>query len=149
MTLRSKWKVQTIAVAYQNICQGALPWVALGNFMNEWFDYSINERESLIHDPLLIPEETTKETIQWAAFCAASVEYLCEKYQVACPSWVEKPEYILSEPWFAYDVPGLVNPRVREYFLTTTPPAFQRRNIFCGDRVFANKYEFAQSYQER
>jgi predicted amidohydrolase YtcJ len=27
-------------MTYEDICQGEQPWVALGNFMNEWFDYA-------------------------------------------------------------------------------------------------------------
>jgi len=33
-------QLQTMACAYQEICQGEEPWVALGNFMNYWFDYA-------------------------------------------------------------------------------------------------------------
>ncbi len=67
-------QVQTMALTYQAICQGESPWVALGNFMNEWFDYAIVQRAQLIADPLTLPEEPDTDALRWAAFCAASVE---------------------------------------------------------------------------
>jgi len=149
MPLRSTWKVQTIALAYRDICQGQMPWVALGNFMNEWFDYSLDSRESLIIDELPIPEQETQETLQWAAFCAAAVEYLCEQYQVSCPAWVDHPKYVLPEKWLAVEHPELLSTRGRDHRITTTPATFAKRNIYCGDRVFANKYEFAKAFRER
>jgi hypothetical protein len=33
-------------------------------------------------------------------------------------------------------------PRVQEKLRRTTPEPFAKRNIFCGDRVFNNKYEY-------
>src|SRR6266849_6171213 len=53
---------------------GESPWVALGNFMNEWFDYAIVQRAQRIADPLTLPEEPDTDALRWAAFCAASVE---------------------------------------------------------------------------
>ena len=80
-----------------------------------------------------------------AAFGAASVEWLCRRYGVPCPSWVYNPAYSLPEPWF--DSPGAHKPRVRERLLQQTPEPFARRNVYCGNRIFANKYEFAEQYQ--
>ena len=34
------------------------------------------------------PADASIDTLRWAAFCAASVEWLCARYRVACPSWV-------------------------------------------------------------
>jgi hypothetical protein len=137
-------QIHTIAFAYREICEGQMPWVALGNFMNEWFDYSIDAREFLVTEDLPMPMMETQKTIQWAAFCAASVEFLCEKYQIDCPNWPFNPKYYLSEVWFSDPVPGLVNPKVQEYIIGSTPQPYIRRNIYCGGRVFANKYDFAR-----
>ncbi len=41
-------QLQTMAVAYAEICQGEDPWIALGNFMNDWFDYAKDRREQLV-----------------------------------------------------------------------------------------------------
>jgi hypothetical protein len=110
---------QTMAQTYRAICQGETPWVALGNFMNAWFDYASDQRASLVTDPLMLPDEPDTNTLRWATFCAASVEWLCERYGIACPSWVEKPIYALPEPW--YDSPAACVRQVRERLRSQTP----------------------------
>ena len=112
-------RLQTMAVAYEEICQGEDPWIALGNFMNHWFDYSKDRREQLVADPISLPETPSSDTFHWAVFCAASVEWLCERYGVACPSWVYNPAYHLPEPWF--DSPGAHKPQVRTRLIEQTP----------------------------
>lgn len=136
---------QTMALTYQAISLGERPWVALGNFMNEWFDYAKEQRAQLIADPLTLQEEPGIDALRWAAFCAAAVEWLCARYEIPCPSWVYNSAYSLPEPWF--DSPGAQKPQVRERLIRQTPEPFARRNVYCGNRVFANKYEFAEQYQ--
>ncbi len=143
--MKTRDRVQSMALTYQVICQGEKPWVALGNFMNEWFDYAKDQRAQLIADPLTLPETPSTDALRWAAFCAASVEWLCGRYGVPCPSWVHNSAYSLPEPWF--DSPGAHRPQVRERLLHQTPEPFTRRNVYCGNRMFANKYEFAEQYQ--
>ncbi len=139
-------RIHTMALTSQALCQGESPWGALGKFMNEWFDSARKQRAQLVADPLALPETPDPHTLQWAPFCAASVEWLCEHYRVPCPSWVQNDTYCLPEPWF--DSPGAHKPQVRERLLQQTPEPFTRRNIFCGNRMFANKYEFAEHYQQ-
>lgn len=138
--------LQTMALTYQEICQGEQPWVALGNFMNDWFDYAKGLRTQLVANPLSLPELPDNETLRWAVFCAASVEYLCERYSVPCPPWVHNPTYSLPKPWF--DSPGAYKPQVRSRLIQQTPEPFTRRNIYCGNRMFANKYELAEQYKQ-
>jgi hypothetical protein len=140
-------QLQTMAVAYQEICQGEMPWIALGNFMNDWFDFAKERRTELVADPIALPASPNPEMLRWAAFCAASVEWLCEKYGLACPAWVQNPSYVLPEPWF--DSPGAHKPHVRERLIQQTPEPFTRRNIYCGNRMFKNKYELAEERARR
>jgi hypothetical protein len=135
-----------MAFSYQEICQGEQPWVALGNFMNYWFDYAKDRRVELVVMPISLPDPLSGELFRWAVFCAASVEYLCERYGVPCPSWVYNPAYCLSEPWF--DAPMAQKPQVRERLVQQTPEPFTNRNIYCGNRMFANKWEFAEQYRQ-
>jgi hypothetical protein len=136
-----------MALTYQDICRGERPWVALGNFMNDWFAYAKDQRAQLVAEPIALPESPSSDLLRWAAFCAASVEYLCERYGVSCPSWVHHPAYCLSEPWF--DSPGAYKPQVRERLIQQTPEPFTRRNIYCGNRMFANKYELVEQLLRR
>jgi hypothetical protein len=138
--------LQTMKETYQEIAQGERPWNALGDFMNYFFCYASDRREDLIKDPIEEPADITPELHQWAVFCAASVEYLSQKYDLPCPNWVKKSSYVLREPWFKGL--GAQKLHVQERLKRETPEPFTKRNIFCGDRIFANKYELAAKAQE-
>ena len=146
--------IQTLARAFADIRAGVEPWVALNEFFHEWFDYSRDQRAALVADPIL-PSGTVSQLAatqtfdqddlwRWTVFCAASAEYLCDRYGVARPTWADDPVYTLSEPWYDFDAPGATKPEVRAHLEQTTPEPLRRRNILGGDRVFANKYEFAE-----
>ena len=92
--------IDTMAYAYQRICQGEDPWTALGDFSNAWYGYAKHIRPDLVKDPLIKPEQETEATRRWGAFCAASVEYLCDLHHQSCPEWVHDPSYILDTPWW-------------------------------------------------
>jgi len=136
--------LQTMALTYQEIVQGEEPWIALGNFMNDWFDYAKDKRTQLVAAPLALPEKISVDNYRWATFCTASVEWLCEQYGVPCPSWVYSAPYKLRERWF--DSPGSHKPEVRARLIQQTPEPFSKRNIYCGNRMFANKYELAEQH---
>ena len=135
-------ELQTMRTTYQLIVQGERPWNALGDFLNYWFGYATNRRAELVAEPIQEPTEVTSDLHRWAAFCAASVEYLCGRYSVPCPDWVLQPTYSLSDPWFTGL--GAHKPQIQARLIQETPTAFAGRNIFCGNRMFANKYELAE-----
>ena len=95
-----------------------------------------------MREPIQEPVEVSSDLHRWAAFCAASVECLCERYGIPCPAWVFLSTYTLTDPWFTGL--GAERPQVQARLRQETPAAFARRNIFCGTRVFANKYELAE-----
>jgi hypothetical protein len=145
-------ELQTMRMTYAAIVQGERPWTALGDFMNYWFCYSTTQRAELVIEPLeesivSIDAEQSNELHQWAAFCAASVEYLCQRYDLPCPDWTNNPAFILEEPWFKGL--GAHKPNVQTRLRQETPESFARRNIYCGNRIFANKYELAAEVQQR
>ena len=139
--------IQTMKRAYQQICTGEEPWIALGNFRNAWYGYAKDIRAALVNEPLAEAERETEHTHRWAAFCAASVEFLCDRYGVPCPEWVHDPRYTLATPWHG-DIRDTTQKPVRQHLIETTPVAFARRNIFCGNRLFQNKYEMRTRVQE-
>ena len=139
------WKTHTMQLAFQDICKGEQPWIALGNFLNYWFEYARDRRSELIAEA--ISEAPQEEYYQrWAAFCAASVEHLCNKYGVPCPEWAYDSKYVLSEPW--YCDPMLSR---RDRLIATTPEEFRKRNVCSGSsrNMFANKWELAEKYREK
>src|SRR5258708_1790452 len=138
--------IQTITRAYQQISAGEDPWIALGNFRNAWYGYAKDMRAALVNEPLEDPIQETEQTLQWKAFCAASVEFLCDRYGVPCPAWVHDPRFILTTPW--WHTRHLDHPSNRTQLLETTPALFAQRNIFCGNRLYQNKYEMSTWMQE-
>lgn len=139
-------KVDTMAYAYQRICEGEDPWTALGDFSNAWFCYAKHIRPDLIKEPLTKPKQETEHTHHWAAFCAASVEYLCDLHHEICPQWVYDPCYTLETPWWNMLHPD--NPEMQKEARQITPPPFARRNIFCSNRLYQNKYEMYEWMHE-
>jgi hypothetical protein len=139
-------KIQTMRRAYTEICTGEDPWTALGNFTNAWYGYATHIRAELVCEPLIKPVQETEYTHRWGAFCAASVEYLCGLYTIPCPDWVDDPYYTLKTPWWKTLHPD--NPSERERLQKTSPAPFARRNIFCSNQLFQNKYEMYAWIQE-
>jgi hypothetical protein len=138
--------IQTMARAYQQICAGEDPWTALGNFTNAWYDYALDSRASLVIEQLVVPEDGMEYIRRWGAFCAASVEFLCDRYNVPCPTWVHNPRFILATPW--WHTRHEHNGSFRERLMRDTPEPFARRNIFCGNRLYQNKFEMSAWVQE-
>ncbi len=126
--------LQTMRLSFAQICEGQIPWIPLGKFMHDWYELHRNCREQLLFEPL--QDEHPQEFQNWAAFCAASVRWFCSTYEIACPLWVDNPKYILPEPW-CMDKLSLSWESERE----TTAPEFVHHNIYCGNRVYTNKYE--------
>ncbi len=136
-------ELQTMRMTYQQIAHGERPWNALGDFLNYGFGYAPDRREELVQDPIQEPEGAAPDLHRWAVFCAAAVEFLCQRSGLPCPEWVTAPTYTrLSEPWFTGL--GAHKQEVQARLLQETPELFSRRNIYCGNRVFANKYELAE-----
>ncbi len=135
--------LQTMSIAFREICEGEEPWVALGNFMNYWYAYAKDQREQLIADPLPAYDEQFLYQHRWAVFCAASVEWFCNTYHAPCPEWVHDPKYTLSEPWYFYS-----HEFAKSWLQQTTPEEFTRRNVYCGDNCYANKWELAEQYRD-
>ena len=133
-------RLQTFRRSFIEICSGEAPWIPLGKFMHQFFGSFSHLRLELVEETIEVPDNCSAELFRWAVFCAASVEYLCQKYNLACPEWALNPWYSLEDPW--YYALGADLPRVQEKLRQTTPEPFAKRNIFCGDRVFNNKYEY-------
>lgn len=140
--LRYQRLFKLVAHAYHEICVGEDPWTALGNFTNAWYGYASHIRAMLVNELLTRPEQETEYTRRWAA----SVEFLCARYNIPCPEWVYDVHYILETPWWKTSL--VDGPPIREHLLKVTPAPFSRRNIFCTNRLFQNKYEIYEWMQE-
>jgi hypothetical protein len=66
-------------------------------------------------------------------------------YNVPRPEWVNHPRYILTTPWWPEHAYAL---SIRIQLMRITPAPFVQRNIFCGNRLYQNKYEMSVWAQE-
>lgn len=112
------------------------PWIAVGNFLHDWWCYGKEYRHDLIVESPSLADIYLQP--QWAAFCAATVEELCRRTSFPCPAWVDDPMFVLTEPWklpsASDDDAGL--------------PSFKRRTILVGSNVLDNKYELHKRYPQ-
>ncbi len=126
-----RWTRQTITQTLERIRQMPQePWVALGDFLDDWRRSQLEDRRELVEEPLRLISDDSQEIRQWAAFCAASVEWLCWQDGIPFPVWTSLPTFRLPQPWFLY--PGDL---LKPWQLATTPTPFRMRNIFGGDHM--------------
>lgn len=131
----AEYQPQTAAETLGSIATGIDPWLAIGQFLDDWRGSELERRSDLVAEPLPDLAEVLgvpPDTRRWAAFLAAAVDYLCAQDGLRAPSWTSRSEYRLAEPWFLY--PGW---RLRAWQLAETPVPFRMRNIFGGDRILA------------
>jgi hypothetical protein len=149
--------MHTMAKTFEEI-QGRVPgypWVPLGNFMMDFFRNFPDRREELLADPIQVQQQlgatsqdegnAHEEMHRWAVFCAASVEYLAHCYGLVCPTWVQNYTEPLPDPWYFAPM-AYKKPQVRARIEQQTPPEFACRNIYCGSRVYVDKYAEAQQF---
>jgi hypothetical protein len=126
---RSGWEPLTAADGVRMILGGVDPWLAFGQFLDDWRRTGLARRPDLVREPL---PEVLPDLNRWAALFAAAVDSLCNQDGLAAPHWINRSEYRLPEPWFLY--PGL---SLRAWQLIETPVPFRMRNIFGGDRILS------------
>ena len=128
-TTHREYRPQTATETLGLIAGGLDPWLAVGQFVDDWRRSELDRRPDLCREPL---PTVDGEATRWAALLAASVEWLCAQDRLPFPVWTSRPEYRLPEPWFLY--PGW---RLRAWQLVETPAPFKMRNIFGGDRILS------------
>ena len=127
--MKPEYRRQTAAATMELIASGVDPWLALGQFLDDWRGEAVENRIRLVGEPM---SPVSGDNLRWAALMAASVDWLCVQDALPAPAWTRYPEYVLKEPWFLY--PGW---RLRAWQLFETPVAFRIRNIFGGDRILS------------
>jgi hypothetical protein len=124
-----RWHRQTISETLERIYNSTAPWVAIGDFLDDWRRSAVEHRRELVNEQPIVPV-STPDMQRWVAFCAAMVEWLCWQDGIPFPAWTSQEVYTLKEPWFLYK-----GWRLRAWQLATTPAPFKMRNIFGGDRM--------------
>ncbi len=128
------YQPSTVADTFEQIRAGPDPWIAIGNFLDDWRRLvSPEQRQNLVATSIAAVSPGASLHC-WAAFCAAMVEQLCLEAGLTVPEWVFRPEYILSEPWYLYRGK---RPEWRAWQEDASPEPFKKRRIYGGDRILA------------
>jgi hypothetical protein len=122
-----RWHRYTIAESFDRLTRAENPWVAFGDFLDDWRRSDPQDRYELIEAPL---QDATHHA-QWAALFAAAVEQLCSRERIDPPAWVRDEKYYLLEPWY----PTVRSEKMRQLYQEITPLIFKQHNVFSGDRV--------------
>ncbi|HLB11740.1 MAG TPA: hypothetical protein VJO15_02160, partial [Dehalococcoidia bacterium] len=69
-----EYQAQTAADTLRLIAGGADPWLALGQFLDDWNGIDPAQRSTLVSEPL---PEVSPEYLRWAALLAAAADWLC------------------------------------------------------------------------
>lgn len=123
------WHRYSAAESFERIIRKEDPWVALGDFLDDWRRSNHEDRSVLVSQPLA--EASTLEELRWAALFAATVEQLCSLENLPLPSWATAPRYYLSEPWYL----GVRTENLRRLQEESTPEIFKRHNVFGGENL--------------
>ena len=126
------WHRYSTAESFERITQGEDPWVALGDFLDDWRRSNPEDRFALVAQPL--GEASAPEELRWAALLAAVVEQLCSQENLPSPSWTTTPRYYLPEPWY----PGVRTENLRRYQQETTPGGLQEAQCLWWRKTFVS-----------
>lgn len=131
-------RLQTFRRTFEQILHGDEPWYPLSEFTHQWFGRYTDYRAELVREEIQLPENATAEQWRWAVWIAASVEFLCRRAGLTCPTWALDERYQLAEPWYYDEVEG---PEEEAELREETPGEFARRRIYCEANPYRNKYE--------
>jgi hypothetical protein len=123
------WHRYNAAESFKRILEGENPWVAFGDFLDDWRRSDYEDRLELAAQPL--EKASTLDQQRWAALFAGAIEQLCTLENHPVPSWTKEPCYYLQESWF----PSARKEEFRRLVAETTPEVFKRRKVFVTDRV--------------
>lgn len=126
------YRLNTVAEAFARLQRGVNPWVAIGDFLDDWYvrAQSDETRRRMVRDEIALAR--SPQEVRWAAFFAAMSHTLSLAYNIGAPAWVGDSQYVLADPWFL--APG---EPLRALQLVESPPEFKMRNVFPGDRVLS------------
>ena len=95
-------------------------------FLDKWYTSNNEDRIRAVKE---YPFTKSTLPITTQSFIAASVDYLCNKYNIDQPEWVYKDEFVLKHPYFAADAKG----DLRIYLLQMSPKEFRTRHVYVDE----------------
>lgn len=123
------WHRYTASESFRRILAGENPWVAFGDFLDDWRRSDYEDRLELVAQPL--EKASTLDEERWAALLAGAIEQLCIQEGHSVPAWIKESRYYLQEPWY----PSARKEEFRRLVAEVTPEVFKQRKVFVTDKV--------------
>ncbi len=129
---RTGYRLSTASQSFARIRGGEDPWIALGDFLDDWRRAEPDQRALLVADPVVTFEDDAER--RWAALFAAAIDWLCwtASPRVDPPPWLADPVYVLPDPWFVVGGRSL-----RSWQLVESPAPFRMRRIYTDGSIVA------------
>lgn len=126
------YRLTTVSQAFDLVRGGEDPWIALGDFLDDWRRAETDQRPLLVFDPIRIKADEANR--RWAALFAAVADWLCwtSEPRIEAPVWTNEAVFDLPEPWFV--IPGEA---MRSWQLVESPAPFRMRRIFTDASIVA------------
>lgn len=129
---RTGYRLSTASQSFDRVRHGEDPWIAHGDFLDDWRRAEPDQRALLVAGPIRTSEQDPNR--RWAALFAATIDWLCwtAEPRIESPAWLTDPIYVLPTPWFVLDGPTL-----HTWQLVESPTPFRMRRIFTDASVVA------------
>jgi hypothetical protein len=116
-----------ISQAIGQLSRGVDFYIALGDFLDEFYRQDCGTRQAMIDEEPQTGENVRREH---AALFAAAAHKLANDYGLTVPEWVMDKKYKLAdEPYFDCNAKG----NLRLLFMYKSPAEFKYRNLFVDE----------------
>jgi len=121
----------TISDAIERINSGIDFYVALGDFLDDFYRENNEMRQAMIEDEPIWHTNTKKE---YMALLAATSHKLANDYGLSVPTWVMNKKYRMTEsPYFDCNAKG----NLRLLFMFKSPTEFKHKNLFVDENFLS------------
>lgn len=130
--VQTGYRLSTVSQSFDRVRHGEDPWIAFGDFLDDWRRAEPDQRVLLVAEPVQTAERDPQR--RWAALFAAAVDWLCwtAEPRVETPDWLADEIYVLPTPWFVVEGTAL-----RTWQLIESPTPFRMRRIYTDASVVA------------
>ena len=130
--VRTGYRLSTASQSFERVRRREDPWVAFGDFLDDWGRAEPDQRALLVALPIVITEDAPER--RWAALYVAAIDWLCwtSTPRVDAPRWLADSVYVLPSPWFVVEGNAL-----HSWQLVESPAPFRMRRIFTDGSVVA------------
>jgi hypothetical protein len=124
------YRLATVGQYFGLLRDGEGPWIALGDFLDDWYRADPDQRALMVAEPIAIAESDPNR--RWAALFAAVVDWLCwiTAPRVEPPAWIADDIFTLPEPWFVSEGASL-----HDWQLIESPAPFRMRRIYTDSSI--------------